>query len=295
MAERKSYRDMFEVWKDAEGMTELLLKWETLSANLGQYPPNAPILLPDLFVISPGASMTSRLIRDLSSYLQEKGNLMDFYGDVPCFEFLLNYCDRGEEFTELLRFMDEVKANAGFRNAFHGVIHIQMDAWLGHHESRHFLDFMDYLAENTSDWLIVLSVSSGKTEKIRAMEAMLSMFLRIEKITLHMPPTETYVAELERGIRKYGFRLDEGARELLRESIDVLKKNRYFDSSYSIKLLCSDIVYEAYSHEIRTSKVLTAEDLAHFSAGGEYIQRTLRKLRESRTIGFAVPGREEDI
>ena len=271
----------------AEGLKDLLKKWETLSANLGQFPPDAPILLPDLFVVSQSDSLMKELMEQLSGWLIAKKNLMDFYGDVPCFEFMLNYCRPEDHFSEMNRLMDEVKLAAGFRNVFKGLIHIKMDAWIGHQEELHFLEFMDYLAQNTGDWLIVMSVSSScEKEKRAEMETVLSMFLRIEKLTLKSASSETYVEELSVRIGKYGFSLDDSARDLLRDSIEVLRKNRYFDSSYTIMLLCSDIVYEIYSHEIRSSQVLSAKDLSGFSSGSDYIVRTIRKLKETRAMGF---------
>ncbi len=281
----KYYENLMNL-DEAKGLKELIGKWENLSANMEKYPANAPIILPDLFVTAKSASMVSRLVENLSGYLAFRSNIMDFYGDVRYFEFMLNYCCPEEDFNEIRRLMDEVITSAGFRSIYKGIVHIRIDAWLGHQEEQHFINFLDYLAENTGDWLIILSVSSGEDEKVMAMESVVSMFLRIQRIELNMPSTETYVAELEAMIGKYHFRLSEGAAALLAASVDVLKENRYFDSLYTMRLLCSDIVYEMYSGKPRSSMVLTEDDLKDFSSGSPYIRRTIKKMTDSRKIGF---------
>ena len=264
-------------FEEAEGLKELLGKWEILSANLEKEPVKAPILLPDLFVISESSHMTSRFVEALSSYLFEKKNLMEFYGDVRYFEFMMDYCKPEAQFSEFGRLMDEVKNCAGFRNVFKGLVHIDLTAWVGHQDEAHFINLLDYLAENTGDWMIILSLSASRRSFAGAMESVLSMFLRMERVELRTASTESYVEELSRMIGEYHFTLDDGARELLKESIDALKKSKYFDASYTMRLLCGDIVYELYSRAAREDRVLTAEDLAAFAKESPYISRSVQK------------------
>lgn len=273
-------------FEGAQGLRDLLDKWEMLSSNLEYFPAKAPIILPDLFIVAESDFTISQFVDVLADYLTAKKNLMEFYGDVAYFEFMLNYHSPGSEFKEIRRLMDEVSYSAGFRTFFRGIVHIKIDAWLGHQEELHFIEFMDYLRENTSDWLIILSVNGKDSQKINNMEAVLSMFLRIEKIALNVAPAQTYVEEIESLLALYDFQLDESARELLTQSVDILRDNKYFNSSGTIRLLCGDIVYEMYSHEIRSSHLLTAEDLQYFAPDSEYIRRTVHKVHR-RTIGFS--------
>jgi hypothetical protein len=85
----------------------------------------------------------------------EKPNLMSFYGDVAYFEFMLNYCGPRENFSELQRLMDGVDNAKGFRSEFRGILFIDIDDWRDHFEEKHFVDFMEYLSDNSDDWLIV--------------------------------------------------------------------------------------------------------------------------------------------
>ncbi len=63
----------------------------------------------------------------MSSYLITQKNLMDFNGDVPYFEFMMNYCPPGTGFGELKRLIDGISDCAGYRNEFQGIVHIKLD------------------------------------------------------------------------------------------------------------------------------------------------------------------------
>ena len=191
------YYDKLINFDGARGLDRLVRKWAVLSSNLKTLPVNGPVLLPDLFVVSHSDTMLSKMVDTLSSYLITQKNLMEFSGDVPYFEFMLNYCPPGAGFAELKRLIDGISDCAGYRNEFRGIVHIKLDYWLGHQEEHHFVDLLDYLAENTCSWLVILSVSTKNEEKVSDMESMLSMFLRIERITLHRASTPTYVSEIE--------------------------------------------------------------------------------------------------
>lgn len=86
------YYDKLINFDGAQGLDRLIRKWAVLSSNLKTLPVNGPILIPDLFVVSHSETMLSRMIDTLSSYLIAQKNLLDFSGDIPCFEFMLNYC-----------------------------------------------------------------------------------------------------------------------------------------------------------------------------------------------------------
>ena len=85
------YYDKLINFDGAQGLDRLIRKWAVLSSNLKTLPVNGPILIPDLFVVSHSNTMLSRMIDTLSSYLIAQKNLLDFNGDIPCFEFMLNY------------------------------------------------------------------------------------------------------------------------------------------------------------------------------------------------------------
>lgn len=271
----------------SEEIKALVKKWDNLSENLRTCNRDVPVLLPDLFwIVQSGAGKTT-FLHDLTNYLKDTGNLMDFYGNVDMFEFLLGYCPEHLPFTELQRLMDTVKSAAGFRNEFRGVISIDIDEWVEHYTERHFISFMEYLAANSEHWLILLSVSPKKGAVLQELQAFLSMYLRLETIHLDIPADDHLVRCTETYLNNCGFELDDGARSLLRNTFAALRKNRYFDGYKTAHLLAKDIVYHLYTNETSPAQMLTAQTLADFAESSRYVKSMVCAASDSRnTIGF---------
>ncbi len=282
-----TYYEQLMKLKGADELKELVRRWDILSDNISKRSFDAPILLPDLFVYTrPGYGNTG-LLSLLSEYLDSKRNLMSFYGDVKFIEFKMEYCHSGSEFKELYRLIETIKVAAGFRSEFKGIIRINVDDWVGHHKEKHFLDFLQFLEANTSYWMVLLTLSdNSENEETKAMEGVVSMYLRIKKITLHLPSDVELIDYAAEHFSKYGLEMDEGAKEVLLGSISVLRKNKYFYGLHTITDLCSDIVYSLFSESSAVSNIITAEMLSEFSADSEYIKRTVIKIKKTVTLGF---------
>ena len=249
-------------------------------------PANKPIILPNMLWIAKSGVGRTSLLRLLSNYLYEQGNLMDFYGEVKFFEFMLGYCKPGEVFTELQRLTGEIRKAAGFRNEFRGIIHIDINEWLYHLDDHNFSSFMEYLSSNSDNWLIVLSAYSKNKDEIKKLKAVVSMYLRIEALTIELPKTESLVSFVETELEDYGLRIDSDAKEILRTSIEKLRENKYFDGYKTLKMLCQDIVYDFFSDCEVQRDLLTAKELVDFSADSEYIEKMIYKIEQTRKIGF---------
>lgn len=284
----------FHSLMEFEGAQELkaeVSRWQTLSENLKKTPTAVPVLLPDmLWVAKSGVGITS-LLQRLSAYLSERKNLMSFYGDVKFFEFQLNYCPPERSFTELPRLMNETSRAAGFRSEFKGIIHIDCNAWLEHYREAHFISLMEYLAANSHKWLVILSVYSTNQKDLHNLEAFLSMYLRIRKITLPMPGTDELMERLEAQLEGYGLKLCTSARELLFQTVDIIRENPYFDGFKSLSMLCQDIVYTLFSQNSVPKAPLTADHLASFGPDSEYVRRTIAQITRKHRIGLL---REEE-
>lgn len=272
---------------DADEIKAVVNRWNNLSENIKVKPANKPIILPDILMIAKTGVGRSRLLRLMSNYLYEQGNLMDFCGEVKYFEFMLGYCKPGEVFTEFQRFTDEIRKAAGFRNDYKGIIHIDINEWLRHLEESNFISFMEYLSSNRDNWLIVLSAYSDNKDEIKKLKAIVSMYLRIEKVILELPKTENLVEFIEKELDDYGLKIDGSAKLLLSKSIERLRGNKYFDGYKSLKMLCQDIVYSVFSESCVKSDILTENELGSFSENSEYIEKMIYKIEQSRKIGFA--------
>lgn len=271
---------------DADEIKAVVNRWNNLSENIKVKPANKPIILPDMLWIAKTGVGRSRLLRLMSNYLYEQGNLMDFCGEVRYFEFMLGYCKPGEVFTELQRFTDEIRKAAGFRNEYKGIIHIDINEWLRHLEDSNFISFMEYLSSNSDNWLIVLSAYSDNKDEIKKLKAVVSMYLRIEKVTLELPKTENLVVFVEKELVDYGLKIDDSAKRLLSKTIERLRCNKYFDGYKSLKMLCQDIVYSVFSECNVKSDILTENELGSFSENSEYIEKMIYKIEQTRKIGF---------
>ncbi|MBR2724782.1 MAG: hypothetical protein IKB72_05030 [Ruminococcus sp.] len=282
-----SYYEQLLNFKGAEELKEVIDKWEVLSLNIEKHPLDSPIVLPDLFLYTHSGYGNTRLISLLSEYLNSKGNLMSFYGDVRFIEFKLYYCKPDSEFDEMYRFIDTIKVAAGFRNEFKGVVRVNLNDWIGHHKDKYFLEFLNYLNDNTKNWLVILSLSDAEDkEDAKAMEGIVSMYLRIETVELKMPSDIDFVEYAGVFLTKYGFELSQDAKDVLVKSIEVLRRNKYFNGYHTVSDLCNDIVYSIFSKSTDTNRVITADMISEFSADSEYIERTVIKDKQRITLGF---------
>lgn len=279
------YNKLMEV-KGADELKNIVNRWRVLSENIKSKPVNEPIILPDMLWIAKSGVGVTNLLKLISEYLSTKHNLMEFYGDVKFFEFLLEYCSPQEQFTELQRLMDEVDNAKGFRSEFKGVIHIDINQWLKHYEERHFVSFMEYLSSNSDEWLIVLSVDSDKQDEIHNLNAFLSMYLRMEKVEILLPQTKDLLDHVETRLGKYHLSLESDARDLLCKTIGELRENKYFDGFKTINMLCQDIIYAVFSNEQIDTYSLKADMLSEFSVESAYVKKMVANIEKVRQIGF---------
>ena len=281
------YYEEIMALKEADEFKTVIERWRILSENIRQFPTNAPILLPDMLWNAPSGVGKTNLLHLMCEYQASKKNLMDFYGDVKFFEFLLSYCPPNAPFSELPRLMEAVRDAGGFRSEYRGVMHINVCEWLDHYEEPHFVSLMEYLAANSDKWLIVLSLYTEDEEKLHNFAAFLSMYLRLERVTLSLPGTPDLLTYVESIFAQYGLTVEEDARQLLTATIDTVRRNRYFDGFKTIKMLCQDIVYAVFSHNKCTDR-LTAAMLTDFAPDSEYVRRRVASIERINRIGFGV-------
>lgn len=271
----------------ADAFKNLIKKWDTLSSNMQKNQQKLPILLPDLLWVGNSGIGRTKLVTLMSEYLYSKGNLMDFYGDVKYLEFLLSYVPPSRPFDELQRLEEEIAAARGFRSDFRGVLLFDIDPWVDHYEELYFVSFMEYLAAHSDEWLVVLSVSQHSEEKLHKLEAFLSMYLRMDRLTLTLPKTQEFLRFIQNNLQVYGLSLDDSAQELLTQTLNDLRKNPYFDGFKTIKMLYQDIIYEHFSKPDAVPRMLTASDLGDFAPGSNYVKTIIQNAEKKRHIGYA--------
>ncbi|MBE6613798.1 MAG: hypothetical protein E7631_00655 [Ruminococcaceae bacterium] len=278
---------------DSYGIKKIVRQWENLSENLERLLPEMPVLLPDLFMTAEYGVGRTLILRYLAEYLSSRKNLMDFYGDVKYFEFQVNYRKPEEQFTELPRLMENISAAAGFRSEYRGIVCLDVHEWLGHCDEKYFMELLEYIADNSDRWLVIFTVSQGSETDLKNMEAILSMFLRIERTSLCLPETEVLLAHVCDGLADYNIHLAGDAMKLLAASIDKLRENRYFDGYKTLNLLICDIVYQLYSRKAFDQRKISAKDLADFAADGSYIRNRISHYETKKRYAIGFTGGEQ--
>lgn len=264
----------------------LIEKWDRLNSNLEAESPNAPVFLPDIFLTSGSGRGNTMLLQLLTDYLMARPNLMKFYGDIPFFEFYLNYYDPNSYFDEIPRFIREVTHAAGFRNEFKGLILIEISEWMDHCTEKHFINFLEYLSDNSDNWLILLSLPDREPEKVERMLSVISAFLRLEVVNVAAPTDVELMAFLKEQLGLYGMTLLSDAEAILTETIRLLMQHEFYDGYKTVRNLGRDIVYSVYSNRRKRTGTLSARDVVSFSADSEYISQTVRKQQQFKHIGF---------
>ncbi len=278
--------------KEARDFMRVLDKWDSLSKRI-EPKKNLPMLLPDLFWIAKSGVGKTNLLKLLSEYLYECGNLMDFHGNVKYFEFMLDYCPPERPFGEIQRMINEVRAAAGFRNLYRGIISVDIEEWLGHCEEKHFISFLEYLSSNSEDWLIVFNVTGEKEDEIKKAESILSMYFRLEKSVLNLPDTDSLLLYVSDRLSMYGLTIDESAERMIYNVIEKLRANKYFDGYKTLIILCQDIAYEVYSGGAMSGNVITANDIKRFAPDSAYVKRITWRDESRGRIGLIKWGNEE--
>lgn len=280
--------DVFYKIENYKPVQEVFKRWENFSKNIKEKPENMPIVIPDMIWKTSAGIGKTYLIDRIAEYLYSAENIMDFCGNVKYFEFYLEYCSPEVPFTEIQRLMDEVNVAAGFRNEYKGIIHIDVSEWINKSKEKHFRTFLEYLSENSDNWLVIISLPLLESEITKEIESIINSYLRIETIVLDIPNTKEIVDICCEYFSKYEIQLSEDARLLIADTIDKLKKNKYFDGFKTVQILCQDIVYYVYSSDNFEKKELSASDLSDFSSESRYTDFVITKNTEKsqRLIGF---------
>ncbi len=286
----KYYEELMSLY-GADSLKEFVDELETFSSNLNIAISEVRNVLPDLLFVSNFGADNQKKVQLLADYIEDKGNLMRFEGDVNCCFFELGYIDEStNSFSELKRLMDDLSIAAGFRNEYYGVVYIDISHWLDRIEDRRFNSFLECLSANAEKWLIILNINAdpkSDREKTAALEAKLSSYLRMRRIDISMPHSDEVLEYILKKIGTYGFEVTADGKDLISESIEYILKNSKTDIYALAGMMCSDIIYSVLSSGEMKSRRLGAEELSDFSAAGDYLKKlTYKKTVRKFNMGF---------
>jgi len=275
--------------EESEDIKRIVKRWENFSRNKSKFETDAPLVLPDMLWISKSGYGTTNLLGLLSEYMyQEK--IMEFYGDVKFLEFDLEYCSGDNSFISFEKFRDAIQNAAGFRNEYKGIVCININSWVNHINERNFVKFLEYLSVNSDVWHIIFVIDSACKDKLDELEAILSVYFRIEKVTFNLPDTQTLYLYMEKRIKKYGFIINEDAKNILIETIDELRKSKYFDGYKTLNMICSDLVYREFSTDKFESYEITKETAEYYSKKSDFVIKAKSNFEKRNKIGYGIVG-----
>lgn len=284
MHDNRYYEEIMQL-EECEDIKTILKRWSNFSKNKPKFSQGAPVVLPDMLWVAKSGYGKTNLLYLLTEYLYEE-KLIEFYGDVKFFEFDLEYCKKDNQFKGFDRFNDVLLDAAGFRSEFKGVVCININEWVDHLEDKHFVDFMEYLSENSYEWHIIFVVDFHNEEKLKRLEAMLATYFRIDKVVFNLPDSRSLGDYMEQYLNNHGFELEKEAKEILLETVEELRKSKYFDGYKTLNMICADLIYREFSSDTFEGYVITAETVKYYSKDSEFVKRTKTNIEKRNKIGY---------
>ena len=269
----------------AEELCALLERWDRLIGYSRKMGKPMCMFFPDMLWTMPTESGKTDLLRLVTEHLAAAGGVIRFNGNVKFLEYHLPYCPPDRPFQEFKTLMGEVEKAAGVRLQFHGLVHIELDEWVRHGNDRYFRQFLEFLNDQSEDWIIVLSFSGWKTEELKDIEAVLCSYLRLEIVRFASLSDEALVDLIGEQLKEQELTLSEDARKLLCGTIAKLRESPHFDELKTVTMVAKDIIYQCLSEAEENAGELTASQLYVFREDGEYVRRQIRNS-EIRHLGF---------
>lgn len=170
----------------------------------------------------------------------DRAVICELINSSELFIFTLAYCEPPEDFSELIRYRQELDLAAGRKKNYVGDVLIDLTNWIGSEDSDYLDAFLAYLYDNA---VSIRYIFAAKCFDCKAMENKVSEYFCIEKK-----------------------QLDLCAGELLRKHIDqYLKKNNCRISSKALTSLCN--LFETYAEEkkitLRSLEVMCDMIISH--------------------------------
>lgn len=283
---QKYYQQIMNCW-GMEQVKEIVKKWELLRTNVGSFPSDEPVLLPEYLWFSRSGTGKSEMLQLLAGYL-DAAQIMPFNGMEKVIEFTLDYCEESEPFTELDDLIKYLSVCSGYHNEFKGILAVNLDNWLSHLDNPHFVEFLEFLSEHNRSLLLVLIAWPDK-DYMDKLEKMLSFYLRVHTVMIEMPAAEEMFDFIETKLDCYHCRLSEDAGELLLQTLEILRDMEGFDGYKTLEFMVQEIVYTYYCGQDVSSHIIGPEVISGFLGEGKFIDRYRKRYdrkEKLRSAGF---------
>jgi len=281
-----AYFDQIMTLNGLDGFKDVIERWQRVSDNIYKFNAKKGLVIPDLLWVSDNGIDRSGILKLLTGYLEQSGNLLDFYGNVKCFEYYLEYVPEGATFNEIQKLAEKIRDAAGFRSEYRGILSIELDEWVGHFAEENFINTMKYLATLDDDILYVFHIRNYNKEAVETLMQLLVMFFRIEVIEMNLPDSQSLCNYINGEISGYGLNLDEEAENMIISTVNKLRNDQYFAGYEMLDRLAEDIVYSVYTSTPPYDGIVTKGMISAFSPDGIYVSELIENNKKVYTSSF---------
>lgn len=275
MAEN-AYYDQIMSLNGLGSFKDVLERWQRFSENLTRFQAKQGLVLPNLLWVCDNGIDRSNLLRLLTNYLDEAGNLVDFYGNVKCLEYYLEYDANASSFVEIKKIQEKIRDAAGFRSEYRGVLSLELGEWVGHFGEETFINILKYLATMEDDIMFIFNIHNYDAKAVEQLMQLLVLFFRIEVVEMKLPDSEELASYVKNEISGYGLNLDAEAEEMVVASVNKLREDQYFAGYDMLNRLSEDIVYSVYTSTPPYDGIVTKGMISAFAPDGMYVSELIQ-------------------
>ncbi len=275
MAENAFY-DQIMALKGLGSFKDVIERWQRFSENIDRFNAKKGLVLPDLLWVCDNGIDRSNLLKLLTQYLDESGNLVEFYGNVTFFEYYLEYVPDKTNFHEIQKLAEKIRDAAGFRSEYKGVLSIDVAEWVGHFKEENFINVLKYLASMDDDIMFIFNIHNYDAKSVEQLMQLLVLFFRIEVIEMKLPDSGELANYIKDEISAYGLNLDADAEEMVVASVNKLREDQYFAGYEMLDRLAEDIVYSVYTSTPPYDGIVTKGMISAFAPDGMYVSELIQ-------------------
>ena len=270
------YYDQIMALNGLGDFKDVIERWQRFSDNITRFNAKQGLVLPDMLWVSDNGIDRSGLLRLLTQYLDECGNLVDFYGNVKYFEYYLEYVPDKTNFHEIQKIAEKIRDAAGFRSEYKGILSIELGEWVGHFKEDNFINTLKYLSTMEDDIMFIFNIHNYDPVAVEQLMQLLVLFFRIEVIPMKLPDSEELANYIKKEISEYGLNLDTAAEEMVVATVNRLREDQYFAGYEMLDRLACDIVYSVYTSTPPYDGVVTVGMINDFAPDGIYVSELIQ-------------------
>lgn len=280
------YYDEIMALNGMESFKDLIRSWNRFSDNIRKFNAKKGLVVPDLLWVADNGIDRSGLLKLLTSYLEQSGNLIDFYGNVKCFEHYIEYVPTKDNFHEIEKLVEKIRDAAGFRSEYKGLLSLELTEWVGHFHEENFINILKFLATVDDDIMFIFNIRNYDPLAVQQLLELLVLFFRLEVVEMKLPDSEQLATYVKGEIAGYGLNLEIDAEALVVGSVEKLRADQYFAGYEMLDRLAEDIVYSVYTSTPPYDGKVTAGMISAFAPDGLYVSQLIQNNKRVYTSQF---------